>query len=278
MNWKLTSIVVIGFVLAVVLSLPDNTPYTEEALVLPSCSAAETLVTTDIYFYVDDEVGKNFDRNRAVEMIDYANQVLSNSCIPLRRQLAALQYVAINDEKARDQYAMDELTDLGTSQPWHDALTDAIGSEQLRRHLNKKTDIYVAVLQDELSVIEDGTLGFVNIFRDQFVGLSEKAPIRALEHELGHLAGAGHSGSAVTNLAKASLLKFNSKAQPFSAQAVTCANAGTIMMSHSEIALPIYSSPEARYRNKPCGHSAYANNQQVMLNYANRLAENEAGQ
>lgn len=258
-KWLYTAIAITGITAATILSLPDKTLYHPNELAVLECAGLEPIVSTKLFFYVDSSIADNFDQARAQEMVDYANTVLVNSCVPMQRELGGFEYVEVNKD------LRDWTSEL------HGPVVRAIGQEKVDKHLRNVNEFYIAVFSDDLGDFSDSTVGYVNSKYSRFVVMTDRATDNVLEHELGHHAGAEHVGAELTNLAKASFSAFSDGSESSYATAAHCANAGTIM-SYKEIVLPIYSSPEASYRGEACGHTAYANNQQVLVDYAHQLA------
>lgn len=255
--------VVAGSVLAALLLFsfrPDRTPIQLSELYLPQCEMDERLQTR-VTFYIDHAIkGENIE-SKLMSALDYANQVLSNSCVPMIRTLQAFEYVNFHLVGGEDEYVI------------HNRLAKAIGESKMSAYQSSLADYYVVVLKDERSVFDDGTTGVADFANNgsRNALLSDKADIHVLEHEFGHIAWAQHKDtwpfpSLESSLKLAVDDDLHHKLKRY-ARATTCSNAGSIM-SYEERILPIYSNPQVRYRGEACGDTEVADNARILREYA----------
>ena len=255
--WVVSSLLV---VLLLFVYRPYRTELELSQLDLPHCEMNQKL-QTQVTFYVDHAISNPKLETNLKDAIEYGNQVLRNSCIPMERMLKTIEYVDFKLSGGEDEYVI------------HSRLEKAVGEGRISQHRAHPTDYYVVVLKDERSVFDDGTTGIADITNNNGNNalISDRASIHVLEHELGHIAWAQHKDTwpfpsleSSIKLAVDEHLHFKLKRY---ARAFTCTNAGTVM-SYEERILPIYSSPEIRYRGKACGDSDVADNARVLREYA----------
>ena len=256
-KWVLVSVLVTLFLFTY---RPDRTELLLDELELPKCDITERLNTT-ITFYVDRGAFTPKLQNRLTAAIEYANQVLDNSCIPMRRTLDAMVSVDLNLSGQEDEYGI------------YYRLLDAVGADKMVQHDLDMHHYYVIVIGDEHTIFDDGTTGIADLNNDgsRSVLLSDVAKVHVLEHEFGHLAWAQHKDtwpfpSMEGTLKLAVEKKFHDKLKRY-ARAYTCKNAGTVM-SYEERIVPIYSSPLIHYRGAQCGDPKVADNARVLREYA----------
>ncbi|WP_394246083.1 hypothetical protein [Vibrio profundi] len=231
---------------------------------LPTCER-EVAVTTPIHFFVELGVRENRDIVSQIRNdIGMANTVLENSCIPMRRKLASVTYVEI-DERF--------MLNLG----WvHFGLEQFTGQDKIASIKNAPNVYYGVVLSDDsgyFAGIQEGQTARSEF--EKFFILSESADELTLEHELGHLAWAEHDPATLAEQLDSDLEDTTPawdqhKIKAY-ARGALCGNAGTVM-SYQDNILPIYSSPNFYYQKYKCGDSNRADNARVLTEYAYDLA------
>lgn len=238
---------------------PDRTELQLNQLDLPDC-AQQTVFTTNVTFFIQESVSSPELEAFLRQSIDYGNQVLTNSCIPMRRQVASFQTVNLDLTGTEDIHQV------------HSRLKAATRDSVLRELQISLNDYYVVVLPSDHGEFATGTSGVAAFgINDSYVMLSESASKEVLEHELGHLAWAQHKDtvpfpSLQGNLKLVINRNLHHKIKRY-ARGYKCANAGTIM-SYEDKILPIYSSPEIFYRGHACGDEETADNRRVLIEYA----------
>lgn len=253
---------------------PDRTPVDLNELVLPQCDSQQRGLATQVHFFVDSSLEGVYNPRHAKEQIEFSNLTLTNSCLPLKRELTHFEYVDLNlsnSEFVDDVYAEGR---------------EAIGKERLKPIQDDPLSFFVLVAPYHHPVFEDNTVGMTYWeLSDSFILLSEDAGVDVLEHEFGHLMHANHSETLFFSLLQGQLERSSRPEnrhliKPY-ARAYKCDNAGTIM-SYEEVTLPIYSSPEIVYRSEPCGNELHADNNRRVREYIaalkKRLAQTQANQ
>lgn len=247
------------------LNRPDQTPLDLDNLELVTCSHDETVLSTKVHYFVDSSLKEFFGKRNAVKQIEFANQTLENSCLPLERQLASYQYV---DFGFSDTEYLEEVYLQGRN---------AIGKERLDSIENDPLNYFVFVLDYRHPIFEEDINGMTHWeFNRGFILLADDAPPYVLEHEFGHLMHANHSETLFFSLLQGQLersLKPANKhlAKPY-ARAYKCANAGTIM-SYEKLLLPIYSDPAISYRDESCGNELHADNNRRIREFIASLRQ-----
>ncbi|WP_260261920.1 hypothetical protein [Vibrio intestinalis] len=230
---------------------------------LPKCTLNNT-VSTSITFYVDEKIKQktsiNAVHDRIVDAINYANLVLSNSCVPMTRTLEKIEWVRLPDQLAVD------------SDTLHQQLLEAVGEKRINQMRRDKTAYYGLVLEKQHNYVLGNISASEHVnFNGSFFILAEDAPLNTLEHELGHIAWAMHADTQPV----ASLDKWVKSKIPYEyhhkiksyAKGFLCKGAGTVM-SFSEVSLPVYSSPEIEYDGATCGDIKHGDNARQMREYA----------
>ncbi|MDC5812803.1 hypothetical protein OPW07_24080 [Vibrio europaeus] len=247
------------------LNRPDQTPLDFDDLELLTCRHDETVLSTKVHYFVDSSLKEFFGKRSAVKQIEFANQTLENSCLPLERQLASYQYV---DFSFSDTEYLEEVYLQGRS---------IIGKDRLDSIENDPLSYFVFVLDYRHPIFEENIDGMTHWeFNHSFILLADEAPLYVLEHEFGHLMYANHSETLFVSLLQGQLersLKPANKhlVKPY-ARADKCANAGTIM-SYEKLRLPIYSDPAISYRDESCGNELHADNNRRVREFIASLRE-----
>ena len=231
---------------------------------LPLCNQ-NVVVTTPIHFFVEQEVRANRDIASQIRNdIRVANEVLENSCVPMRRKLGSVTYVDID---ARF------MLNLG----WvHFGLEQFVGQDKLDSIKGNPNIYYGVVLAQDNGYFADIQGGQTARSEfEQFFILSESADEFTLEHELGHLAWAEHDATTLNEQVEGALEETtpawdHHKIKAY-ARGATCGDAGTVM-SYQDNILPIYSGPNFYYQERRCGDTKYADNARVLTEYAYDLA------
>ncbi|MBM7038225.1 hypothetical protein [Vibrio ulleungensis] len=223
----------------------------------PTCEDKKLLVT-DIAFFVDIGVlerNKKVDvENRIIDMLGVANSTLENSCINLQRRLDTVYYEDLqNIPQQGTEYALK-----------HDELIWKMDSKKRELFITNPTKYIVAIYKQ----LPGDVIGYTHAAHaSRFVVLSYEANNFALEHELGHLALAGHESNDEPRL-------FGGSAKI--AHAYRCGNVRSIMnedRSSGDLA-PFYSSPNIRFKNESCGLLNDANNTEQLIRWTRLLEAN----
>ena len=242
---------------------PDHTPYEQAELELPTCILTEPMIVTRVSYFVDSSLRNIYEKGLAQKQIELSNTILTNSCLPLRRQLVSFEYV---DLKLSGEEYFDELHTQGSM---------SIGSDKLKLLRENPLDFYVFVARNNHLVFDDGTIGATDWeLSDSYILLADDSEPDTLEHEFGHLMWANHSETLLFSLRQGELERSTRPEnrhliKPY-ARAYKCSNAGTVM-SYEEVRLPIYSSPEIKYRAEICGNKLHADNRRRVQEYINKL-------
>ncbi|EMN7335876.1 hypothetical protein KIT90_25955 [Vibrio sp. B172a] len=260
-------VVLISFVVTIALfyfNRPDRTELDESELFLPVCSMEAPLVTKVSYF-VDSSIQESYTKSIAEQQIRQSNKILSNSCLPLSRELASFRYV---DLALSGEEYFDEIHSQGSM---------AVGRDVIQPLRDSHLDFYVFVVPNRHLIFEDGTTGATDWeLSDSYILLADDASTDVLEHEFGHLMWANHSETFLFSLLQGELERSTRPEnrhliKPY-ARAYKCSNAGTVM-SYEKIKLPIYSSPTIKYRSEVCGNELNADNRKRVLEYIDTLRE-----
>ncbi|OLQ91859.1 hypothetical protein BIY21_12650 [Vibrio ponticus] len=223
-----------------------------EELSLPTCQIDQT-VETPIHFFKGNSIGVE----RLEEFIDYSNQVLANSCVPMKRVLASVNLI--------DPKVFADIDEIGQL---HRQLVE-LESEKIQP-IQTIGSYYVLVLDDEHPFVQSGWSGEAHgNFSQSFALLASDAELHILEHELGHLAWAWHNDEPLHWLKGQLLPEHHKYIKPY-ARGSLCQDAGTVM-TYAEKSLPIYSSPEIKYFGTACGDKETADNARHMREFAQSL-------
>lgn len=240
----------------------------QKGLELPQC-VDEPVVTTVVNFFVSQDVISHFSIDDIKNELDFAiqkgNQILTNSCIPMRRELGNIQTVDFS------QYALYDINQVDRT------LQQIVGKpviEQIRRQPNH---YYGVLLGKNDNYFDDEFCGEADVDEnDQFFLISYDADEFTIEHELGHLAWAQHYNQSWFSHLDDSLKQGTSEKNQYMlkpyAHGFKCAGTGTLM-SHEYDILPVYSSPDIYYEGKVCGDAEKADNARMMREYARRLRQ-----
>ncbi|RXJ72731.1 hypothetical protein CS022_13935 [Veronia nyctiphanis] len=234
-----------------------------EPLQLPDCKryAMTDTLETPVYLYVDERV-QNFDSK---QFIDYANQTLKNSCIPLKRVISGIEYIDVSHFTDTDNI----LTVPGHIRR---ELSNMVGKEKLQSQ-GLPGSYYGLVLSAEHEAEHD-ILGVAHMnFGNNFFIMYSNAKPTTLEHELGHLSWAFHQGTTTFHLKSTILPRHHSNLKTY-ARGYNCKGADTIMAaSGATESLPVYSSPDIYRFGQPCGDEEIADNARQMREFAAWLKE-----
>jgi len=242
---------IIIFIIATTVTLNSTNLY------LPKCNNNK-LLTTPITFFISSDVLEIQTKLAITDNIDswivYANQTLSNSCIPIKREVSEILYIKeLTEELFQDIHVA------------HVFLEYYVGYEKISRLKENKAHYYGIIFKSYQSSFNAQWCGKTDVdtLPDFFI-LAADCTVDILEHELGHLAWAKHdkenySPSYMSNYALNRIFPY--------AFGFECAGKGTIMSYEKEV-LPIYSSPNIFYYGERCGDSRYANNARVLRDFA----------
>lgn len=270
MKSKARIIVVMSLLVVVIIAIV--TKPSSKGLELSDCNL-DAVATTHVHFFVDeevlalstlDEVKKSMNKS-----VKYANQVLENSCIPLRRKIGKISAISLEKNSVNN-----------LSSAW----------KVVRKTLESKgvtfSDIHTnelyGLIFHERHAKKLGLSGQASpYFGGGFFAISSGAPIHALEHELGHLSWAQHRESnPIPNLTlflkSATPQDYQGKLVSY-ARAFRCGDSGTIMSYETNI-LPIYSSPLVKYQDDVCGDIDNGDNARVLREFALELLKQEREQ
>ncbi len=238
-------------------------------LELPECNLDNTVkATTQITILVDEDVlqKQSLESVKASlqSSVNYANQVLSNSCVPLTRSIEEVQVITLDKDKI-------ESVDHVKQQVQTILEKQGVVTRDL-----KPGEKYGLIIENQWAYYAGLSGRAEALFGAWFFILSSDAPVETFEHEMGHLAWAQHSEHYPTPnlslyLKSITPQEYHGNLMPF-ARAAKCGNAGTIM-SYERNVLPIYSSPDIRYQGEVCGDRETADNARVLRNFALSLME-----
>jgi hypothetical protein len=203
--------------------------------------------------------------------LKFSNEVLANSCIPMRRTLSEVVYV--------DDIVDGEFQDINLA---HDLL-EYFQPEKVKLLTQSSNNYYGVVFSTKKSNFEPEKCGQTNVaIYPKFFILDLSCPPTILEHELGHLVWANHDmdtlsyqvGGSVFDLELFYTLEQQSKIKPYS-YGYLCGGRGTVM-SYADVIHPFYSNPDITYDGISCGNKRYANNSKVLRDYSlKQLAANK---
>jgi hypothetical protein len=239
---------------------------------IPSCDI-DSSADIRINFFVDQEILEHSSLDDVIESlensVEYANQVLSNSCIPLTRSLGQVKPILIDKNKINNLDASRTL------------VKQALADQGIFVNEIKSTEKYGLVFDSKYANQLKISGKAFPYFGGWFFTLSSNAQIHILEHELGHLSWAQHGEShPLPNLSlylkSAVPNQYHNKLASY-ARAFRCGDSGTVMSYEPNI-LPIYSSPTIRYQDVICGDEEAANNARVMREFAQNLIDSNLQQ
>ncbi|KJY83321.1 hypothetical protein TW81_10020 [Vibrio galatheae] len=223
-----------------------------EELSLPQCEF-DQVVETPVHFFADESLSEE----RVNAWLEYANVVLENSCVPLKRTLSGIERIDLQAFTSVEEGQL------------HRQLVTAVG-EQVLEPMQRTGHYYVLVLPNGHKFSEDGLIGTAHVnFSRSFAVLVAGADVHILEHELGHLAWAWHNDTPDYWLKGQLLDEFHPYIKSY-ARGYLCGDAGTVM-TYASNQLPIYSSPKIRYFGQVCGDEAHADNARLMQEFARSL-------
>lgn len=235
--------------------------------IYPNCSlSSEEKLTTPVTLYVSSTIKHKFGQDEVRKVIDQwfetSNQILDNSCIPMRRELRAIEYISdINELWFQSVSAAKTLLGLSLSK------------SENQHYLDNSTDFYAVVLETYRSSVNSSTCGIADETNFFVIGFDCHAT--TFEHELGHLNGASHDHIQIErtfgskhNFAQATY----PRPKPY-AFASFCGGKGTIMSYAQEI-IPAYSSPKIHFQGDTCGNEFEADNARVLTEFALKHMQN----
>ncbi|QSV17262.1 hypothetical protein [Photobacterium ganghwense] len=249
---KKKSLFLFGFfalllVLSLLLLYNANTSRDNE-LVVHKCSKNDTLTTT-LRFFVDRSIDKSEEDivSRISELVLTSNQVLQRSCISIERLLTSVTFV----DNAFTPYSAKEFSLL------YDRLISNLSNQEKQEHLESLTDFIVVVVKTLPSEYKGYTYPEV-VARMAAITLNGNPYV--LEHELGHLAMAGHQRGG---------LEWFQAAQS-QAHAYHCGPYRTVMNENLKngFVIGLYSNPDISIGGQPCGVQNEANNSEVLRQWA----------
>jgi hypothetical protein len=225
---------------------------------LPDCEITEEL-TTPIHFFTSEDILQKYSKKEVSYIVenwfDFSRRTMQNSCIPLKRSLVSITYLKnVNKEMLHSlgaaKYAIESTQNIEVDDFFPEGI---IG--------------YVGVLVDSYKGFD--LCGRADIGNNFFL-VALNCPNNTMEHELGHLSGAGHDlQTALTNhgsIENARHMHFpKSKEYAF---AWRCANSGTVMSYAQGESLPVYSSPDVYVDGQQCGNERFGNNAQALRDFA----------
>ncbi|MFD2178496.1 hypothetical protein [Veronia pacifica] len=241
-----------------------------EPLQLASCEkyALSDVVETPIYFYVDARI-ENVDIDSKVK---YANEVLRNSCIPLKRVVSGTEVIDVATFKGLSPALTEFVPNTGLL---HSELSDRVGKEKLKSH-GGDGRYYGLILSSDYKVLHR-TWGIAHLnFGNSFFVMSSDASDGTLEHELGHLSWAFHHNTTEMTLQNIILPQHHDHLRPY-ARGHYCKGANTIMSGaeHARESIPVYSSPDIFRFGQACGVKESADNARHMREFAAWLSEKQ---
>lgn len=250
-------------------------PLIDGKLITPKCSEEET-VTTWLNFYFDErtldylyveEIEAYVDRS-----IQFSNKTLQNSCIPMERKKASIEFVDLSGYT---------IFDFSTA---NYALEQVLG-EYIMASYEESPDQFYILVTPPLVTNESGEEGMVTLgsawvdIKPQFVVMDLRFSDNVLEHELGHLAWAQHDIKTFDRQEKEELFPVRESIAMWDfpklksyAYGALCGDAGSVM-SYEEKVLPIYSSPNITYQGEVCGNRKSADNARLLTEYARVLRD-----
>ncbi|MCG6461493.1 M12 family metallo-peptidase [Vibrio parahaemolyticus] len=238
------------------------------AIEAPECKRSTPLISK-VHFFASEEILNVRTKDEIKATVEtwftFSNLTMQNSCIPLKRELEAITYLkGVNAEF---------MSSLGTAKY---AIESETGKET--QELFSKGELgYVGALIDSSNALQN--CGEADMGKNFFIVALNCATF-TMEHELGHLAGAGHDVQTVL-VAHGSIDSARYSTFPKSKEYAfgwRCANSGTVMSYALGQNLPIYSSPDIFVKGQRCGDSRYGNNAQVMRDFVKKIVEKQSHQ
>ncbi|CAH0525945.1 hypothetical protein [Vibrio hippocampi] len=233
---------------------------------LPKCKI-EAVVETPITFFISDSVIKGYEvvdiEGHIQRWLDFSNQALQNSCIPLTRTLDKIIFTP--------EILGEESEELSVVH----AFLEYYYPQEIEALNNAKAKFYGLIYKTNLSKFTSEWCGETNasVYAKFFtIGLTCKDHV--LEHELGHLAWASHDMDTLStqtdgmpfDLSNQLPLSVKHKVKKYS-YGYICGGKGTIM-AYADQTHPFYSSPTISYGSIVCGNAHYADNARVLREYA----------
>lgn len=222
-------------------------------IIYGECKQNESVINSRITFVVDANLislyGRDNLKNKIDEFVTAANNVLHNSCIPIRRNIDKIMYVSLDNN-------------MQTEKDYTSLYQNIIGNMPLddKKDMIKNPSKVIVVLINKLP---DNSTGhtFPHTI-NKIAAISMDASIFTMEHELGHLALAGHEEGYGTD-------DYN----PAIAHGYKCGPYRSIMnenLSDGKLA-PFYSSPEISVNGESCGNVHNANNAEQLRRWSRLL-------
>lgn len=227
------------------------------AMEVPDCKKSEPLASP-IHFFASEDILQVHTESEVLAIVEswfkFSEQTMENSCIPLKRTLKTITYLEdVNIEfmysRGTAKYAVESAIESSTD--------DLFSKNELG---------YVGVLVesgDALQNCGEAVMG------SNFFIIALDCANYVMEHELGHLAGAGHDMQTILadhgSIENARHVSFP-KSEEY-AFGWRCANSGTVMSYALGQNLPIYSSPDIYVKGQQCGNLRYGNNAQVLRDF-----------
>ncbi|UTV29538.1 hypothetical protein [Photobacterium atrarenae] len=239
----------------------------QRGLELPPC-ADEPVVITPIHFFVSEGVLKDQTMDevqfRLHDAIQTSNEILTNSCVPMRRKLGEIQVVDFTQEV------------MWMIEHVYQGLARQVGKPALERLHAQPNHFYGVMLGKSDRYFDDFSGEAAVELNDRMFVIAHDADDDTVEHELGHLAWAQHQELIWFSYLSLRLNRTTSEAnqnklKPY-ARGYSCSGEGTVMSYH-DLRLPIYSSPDIDYRGNVCGDANKADNARIMRDYAQALRQ-----
>ncbi|MEJ2763353.1 hypothetical protein VV869_05165 [Photobacterium sp. MCCC 1A19761] len=239
----------------------------QRGLELPSC-ADEPVVITPIHFFVSEGVLKDRSMDEVQgglhHAIEKSNEILANSCVPMRRAMGEIQTVDFSEQA------------MWMIEHVYQGLVRQVGKPALE-HLHAQPNHFYGVMLGRSDRYFDDFSGEAAVeLNDRMFVIAHDADDDTIEHELGHLAWAQHQELTWFSYLSLRLNRTTSDEnqhllKPY-ARGYSCSGEGTVM-SYNDLRLPVYSSPDIYYRGKVCGDANKADNARIMREYARALRQ-----
>lgn len=229
--------------------LQSGTSPKNHDLVVHQCNESDILTTT-IRVFVDqsiDTVNQEEIKVQLAEFVATSNQTLQTSCIPVERRLTNITFI----DNAFTPYNAKEFSLL------YDRMLSALPASDKQAHLESLTDFIVVVLKALPADYKGYTYPEV-VARMATITLDGSRYV--LEHELGHLAMAGHERTGLGWF----------QAADSQAHAYHCGPYRTVMNENRKdgVAIGLYSNPNISIGAQSCGVEGEANNSEVLRQWA----------
>ncbi|WP_120511003.1 hypothetical protein [Photobacterium salinisoli] len=256
----------------VALTLAFDGAASSNQLQLPECEMTD-VVDTPITFFVSKEAMEDYSpfvRSGIIDSwIQTSNQILKNSCVPMRR---TFHQIVVADELNLAEF--DEITLVHDLLEYHHF--DLI--ETFASRPNHFYGVLFSTKRSTNTLPEQCGMTYVDVYPQFFIAdLACSSDI--LEHELGHLAGAEHdidtlSGQIDVRIDELKETTASHQQHAFRPYAFgyRCGGKGTVM-AYADEWLPVYSSPDITYKGIACGGEKFANNAKRLREYALQLQE-----